>query len=256
MDETYTYHKLAALRDKVKWDIPANYFEELPARILAKIAKNDLAEMQKDIEPVADKYFDTFFSRLKTRIETEESELHTPILDTIPKDSLWEVPKGYFEDFSSKILENAEEKSIAPILFSLEKIEEPVPVGYFEALPAQIAAKIHTKEKEKVIAFVPNWASRIRNYSMAVAASVALILGGIWLMPSPQATTEPDFVPNFSNISTEELAQAIEEEDVDDELLAEVLPVNYTTETEKDLPQIDDISEEELVKYLEKEGEL
>jgi hypothetical protein len=52
------------------------------------------------------------------------------------------------------------------------------------------------------------------------------------------------------------LAQAIEAEDIDDELLAEVLPVNYTIETEKDLPQIDDISEEELMKYLEKEGEL
>ena len=73
---------------------------------------------------------------------------------------------------------------------------------------------------------------------------------------NPQVTTEPDFVPNFSKISTEELAQAIEEEDVDDELLAEVLSVNYTTETEKDLPEINDISEEELMKYLEKEGEL
>lgn len=246
MDEIYTYPQLAALKDKLTWDIPDNYFEELMPRILLRIER----------EPEIESYFESFFDRVKMRIDAESDELHTPILDAIPKDTIWEVPDGYFKDFEEKLIEKTEEETIAPLLFSLEKRQEFVPEAYFDALPSKIHAKISQLEKVKVIALYPNWTKRIRNYSIAIAASVALVFGAMWLIPDNLSSPQPDFEPNFSQISTEELEEALEDEILDDELLAEVLPVSYLTKEEKDLPQIDDISEEELMRYLEKEGEL
>lgn len=256
MEDLYTYPRLAALRGTEKWEIPENYFVELPHRIMSKIGIDDVTEKADITETVEESYFDTFFSRLKGRIEAEEMEVQTPILDAIPKDTIWHVPEGYFEAFSDKMIGNVEEKAIAPILFSIEKPKYEVPSNYFEDLHTQIATKIAEEEGAKVLTFAPNWSKRIVNYSIAVAASVILVLGGMWLMPKEAQESNQDFVPNFSQISTEELQQAIEDEHIDDDLLAEVLPVNYTTEVATDLPEIEDISEEELLKYLEKEGEL
>lgn len=256
MENIYKYPILDALQSKEKWDVPEDYFEELPSRILAKVGIMDLVGNDKPIEPVKEAYFDTFFSRLQNRIEAEEEHLSTPLLDSIPKDSIWQVPQGYFDDFSNKVLETAEEKAIAPLLYSLEKRDYEVPENYFETLPARILAKAQGNSTGKVIQFNSNWLSQVRNYGMAVAASVAIILGGIWLMPQEPVIQEIEVVPNFSHISTEELQEAIEAEDIDDEMFAEVMPVSYTSGTSEDLPQVDDISEEELLKYLEKEGEL
>ncbi len=251
MNNPYTYPHLDALQDKEKWDIPKNYFEELLPRILAKIAA------EKINESVEEKYFDTFFSRLKGRIEEEEMELDTPMLDSISKDNLWQVPEGYFDTFAAKIQENVAEKAIYPLLFSVEKPSVEAPDGYFEALPAHISAKIQQGEKGEVLTFAPSWAKRVRNYGITIAASIALILGGMWLMPEKTTpTNDANFAPNFSHISTQELQEAIDAEDIDDALLAQVISVNYTPATQTDLPQVDDISEEELLQYLEKEGEL
>ncbi len=256
MEDLYTYPQLAALRGTEAWEIPENYFLELPNRIMTKIGIADLTEKIDTVEPVEEHYFDSFFSRLKGRIEAEEMEVETPILAAIPKDTIWQVPEGYFERFAANMVENVEEKAIAPLLFSIEKPVYEAPSNYFEELHRQITAKMEAAESTKIRTFVPNWSKRALNYSMAVAASVILVLGGMWLMPKGALENNQDFAPNFSQISTEELQQAIEDEHIDEDLLADVLPVNYTNEMVKDLPEVDDISEEELLKYLEKEGEL
>lgn len=256
MEDLYTYPQLAALQGIEKWEIPENYFAELPAHIMTKIGIADLVEKTNMVETVEESYFDTFFGRLQERIEAEGMNIDTPLLDAIPKDTIWQMPAGYFEDFSEKIGEKVEEKALAPVLFSIEKPVYELPSSYFEGLHTQIVAKIADEKSAKVLNFVPNWSRRILNYGAAIAASVILVLGGMWLLPQKTQENTQDFAPNFSQISTEELQQAIENEDIDEDLLAEVLPVNYTPQTAKDLPEIDDISEEELLNYLEKEGEL
>lgn len=130
--------KLADMPRTMPYEVPARYFDELPAVMLDAVKAEQAAE---------------------------------PVLN-LPKGMPYEVPAGYFEGLAKSAMMQLEE----PSLPMTKEMAYEVPVGYFENMPAQILAKAKQEEASqkapKTIA-LPIW----KTVTRAVAAILVIGIG-------------------------------------------------------------------------------
>jgi len=150
---------------------------------------------------VPENYFDSFSSRLFSKIKANDELKDFPLLSGLEKVNPFSVPVGYFEA-KEELLQFA-------VLRDLKQKNFIVPANYFETLPARLANKMavaeETKEyaalaavtKENVFAvptayfdefaghvkqvvsparIVPLYGRILKKYSFAVAAAILLLL--------------------------------------------------------------------------------
>jgi adenylate kinase len=143
-------------------EVPAGYFEQLPALIMQKIAVQDelegistlLAEAPKAFPLSAPTgYFEQLSSQIIQKIAVqEEMENLSPLLFDINKSPSFSVPAGYFEQLSAQVLQKIsvqeELESISPLLADIDKTPSfSIPAGYFEQLSTQVLQKISVQEE-------------------------------------------------------------------------------------------------------------
>ncbi len=130
--------KLADMPRTMPYEVPAGYFDAMPAAALDAIKAEHIAE---------------------------------PVL-TLPKAMPYEVPDGYFEGLANSVIAQVQERSL-PLT---REMGYEVPDGYFENLPAQIIARAKQEEAQqqapKTIAF-PVW----KTVTRAVAAILVIGIG-------------------------------------------------------------------------------
>lgn len=130
--------KLADMPRATPYEVPAGYFDALPAAML------DAVKAEQALEPVLN----------------------------LPKTMPYEVPAGYFEGLAKSVMTQVE----VPSLPLTKETAYEVPAGYFESLPAQILAKAKqeetAKKATKTIA-LPIW----KTVTRAVAAILVIGIG-------------------------------------------------------------------------------
>lgn len=116
-----------------------------------------------------------------------------------------------------------------------------VPEGYFEDLPLKIQSRISTKEKSKYQIRLPNW-------SLALAASVILIVTSIFLF-SDTPTSAEDLL---AKIPQEELIAYLDEIELDEYELADAFPEETNSLEFDDVKMLEDLdmSDESLNELL------
>lgn len=193
-------------------------------------------EQQVDI-PVG--YFSLLPELILSKIH--ENQLSTEI----------EIPENYFYDFYSKIekkLRVEEELAEMPLLRSIQKEKETPPADYFEKMTERVIQKaqatsgktLYLEQSKK-----PSQWQNIRKAMLGVAA--CLVLASFYFF---HTTENQQNAISFHKISDEELIQAIENEDIDDNLLANELNIEGLG-IKKEKSSIKAISDEEILKYLE-----
>jgi hypothetical protein len=211
--------------------VPANYFEQFPASVLA-------------------------------RIMSENADLG---LKTNP----FNVPKGYFDGLPGNILNRIKQQQvqsveeelneIAPLLNTVSK--KPVyavPDGYFESLEVTVPLKV-AQPREKV--FSLGKPRRIFQYAVA-ACTAGILMVGAYLYTN-KGTATPDqamAIPYDSAIKmnvSQELAN-VNTQDID-QYLEEAPTVGYAINTpaeEVDVQEyIQAVSDEEIDQYLKETAE-
>ena len=145
------------------YSVPAGYFENLAAAVLARIKALEANNIAKELE---------FLS---------------PYLSRLEKQMPYSIPEGYFEKLPTDLLNSVskdsltakeELASISPLLSSLKK-ENPytVPDGYFDRI-----STIHQKEEKQRAAKVVSLFSRTWfRYAAAAVVTGIIILTGFQL---------------------------------------------------------------------------
>jgi len=174
-------------------DVPAGYFEQLPAQIMQKITEQDeLSPLLADIGKTTPfstpaGYFEQLSAQIMQKI-TDQDELN-PLLADIDKTTPFSIPAGYFEQLPAQIMQKIavqeELESISPLLAAAPK-EFPlsVPAGYFGQLTANVLAEVKTPAKVVPMRTYLKWA--------LAACLIALIsTGTLFLMQRQQAAITP-----------------------------------------------------------------
>jgi hypothetical protein len=206
-------------------EVPAGYFEQLPAKIMQKI----------------------------------ELETISPLLSEAPKTVPFTVPQGYFEQLSAQILNKIEIEeeleSISPLLAGIgipKQFPLSAPEGYFAQLTANIMADIETTPaKAKVVPMRKTylkWA--------AAACFIAMISAGtLFFMHDKQQIATPATENALADISDQEIVEYLQThmDAFDKEELLSLASLNTTPGTVP-LPETSELSDEAIQRYLEKTG--
>ena len=144
---------IAKINNKNVLTAPAGYFDSLSDTILLGL-QEDMAFLKplNDFTPdVPAGYFDQLSDKILDKIRLTEvagNELKnlSPILASIKKNEIFEVPKDYFELVSTQFFEHlysisaeAEIRGLSPLLHkSFNTSTYQIPKGYFENLPENI----------------------------------------------------------------------------------------------------------------------
>jgi hypothetical protein len=226
---------LAAIEKLNVFTVPEGYFERLSDDIVAGIGYErgvaDIASSTDKAVDVPQRYFEnlaeTILARVKGESASDELRSVSPMLYSIQNENVFDVPQGYFDDLSDTILakvksENAadELKTLSPMLYSIqnENVLE-VPLGYFEGLSEEILNKVKPQEKQVIV--MKRRTTTFFKYAVAAAFTGVMALGVFKFTESPVKNGFPDYV-------------GMQEKDVDKEL--------------------SEISDEEIIKYLEAGG--
>lgn len=191
-----------------------------------------LAQMQKvNVFEVPEGYFSRLAEKMTTRILLEEKDSFN-----FDKRNTQQVPEGYFDSLSDVILskikkeeaENNEEdfQKSFPVLHSLKnKNVFTVPENYFEGISYQIINKIKSHQPAKVISMKTRW------WKYAAAAIIAgiITIGSLQIFNSSR---DGDQIPSYVESSFQ-----------------------YKTPEQVD-EGIASLSDDEIIKYLEKYGSI
>jgi hypothetical protein len=248
-------------------DVPAGYFEQLPAQIMQKIRAEEiqdelinisslLADVPKAFPLSAPAgYFDQLSAQIFQKIAVqEELENISPLLSGIDKTPSLSIPAAYFEQLPAQILQKIavqdELESISPLVAGAPK-EFPlsVPAGYFEQLTANVLAEVKTA---KVIPM------RLTYLKWAVAAClIAMISAGtLFFMQNKQAAPAPVSNDNsLADISDQAIVDYLQThmDAFDKEELLGLASLNIETPTVP-LPETSEMSAEAIQNYLDNTG--
>ncbi len=130
------------LKKENVFQIPFQYFEQLPAEIQQKLAAMngyEIAQLSKEnVFNVPFAYFKTLPLEIQQKLNREE------VFARNPKQSPFEVPANFFEGLTEKINEKIAYKTIE----NTEKANVfQTPAQYFEWLPAKIQARVRASEQ-------------------------------------------------------------------------------------------------------------
>lgn len=206
---------LSELTYQTGYQVPADYFDTLPARIMQRIKAVDAADP-----------------------ETELKEL-SPLLAGIPRKAPYSAPEGYFEK-----LEAPADEVLSPALASLRTINPySVPEGYFEKLPSLMAGKV-TKQPAKIVSLSPRKWMRYAVAAMMVGlvATVGfLVLNQDGNQNNPTAQVKK----SLRKVSTDEINLFIEQTGITG---TEMVKAETKNEI-KDL--LKDVSDQEIQDFLD-----
>lgn len=189
---------IAALPGEDGLIVPENYFGELPSLIEAKAAIPTESGFV-----VPENYFGSLSENLESQISLEsalpkaegeipagyfeqmQQELQAHIaLDNVKQDEGFVVPEKYFEKVTDRVLSETSHIGLDATQFDTNAHDDQVPAGYFDTLHEKVVSRIEEEnasaekeERGRIITLV-SW----KKYSLAAAASVALILGLVWLL--------------------------------------------------------------------------
>jgi hypothetical protein len=191
-----------------------------------------LAQMQKvNVFEAPDGYFNMLAEKIITRILLEEKDSFN-----FNKKEIQQVPEGYFDSLSDTILskikkeeaENNEEdfQKSFPVLYSLkDKNVFTVPENYFEGLSHQVINKIKSHQPAKVISMNTKW----WKYAAAAIITGVIVIGSLQLFNNSR---DRDQIPSYVESSFQ-----------------------YKTPEQVD-EGIASLSDDEIIKYLEKYGSI
>jgi hypothetical protein len=236
--------ELPALLSQVKknalFEVPAGYFDSLSGNVLAAI-NNQQEELPKIFErlsktvpfEVPTGYFESVADQVLSAIKLGEEDILPPLLKDAKTATPFDIPQGYFNTLSDHIIsriKNGEENVLPQIFTGLSnKAPFEVPLGYFDNLSNQILAKIKNTSEAKVV----KMSVRFRVLKYAAAAIITGVLAlGIYKFTGNTV--------NQAGAGTAALDPSI--------LKGKAMSDKVFTES------MDNLSEEAIVKYLEKNG--
>jgi len=256
-------------------DVPEGYFEGLADEILLKVRDEQKSVILADADKtgpyqVPENYFQDLPAIIMQRIKTSdkensegELEILSPLLKGLKKKNIFNVPQGYFDEFSgnaiagAKAIEfvNGELENLSPLMMSLkDKQLYETPSGYFEAFPAAMLKKAkESTSRVKVISM--NNTRRVMRFAVA-AAVIGFIAVITWFythQPKSESLKEPEITATqLHQFSDTELQSFVESESV---IVAEPFAVSSDAFTDADIKDLlADISDEELQKYIDEES--
>ncbi len=199
--------------------VPPGYFDSVPATVLGCI--NDAVPAGQNA-PAG--YFDDLSGNILAKIEgTVVNELMkiSPLLAGIKKVNPFETPANYFEQVAAGAMVNIAEEKIPAVLDGINKLQPyQVPAGYFDGVAATIVSKVKEETGAKIIT-IPRRRFAVMKYAAAAVFTGMIALG----------------VYNYSGKMTGVKSEALVA--MDDKKFEETL---------------NSLGEEEIIKYLEKNG--
>lgn len=202
--------------------VPQGYFETVPHTVIACITNEFSAG-----EDVPAGYFDdlsnTILSKIEGTVANELLEL-SPFIAGIKKINPFEVPANYFETFAV----NIEEQKMPAALNELNELHPfDLLAGYFDNSAANIISKAKTENSAKVIA-IPKRRNTILKYA-AAAVFTGLVTLGVYKYAGNNTVD-----PVVETASTELPVMKMDEQQFEETL--------------------NSLNEDDIVKYLEKNG--
>lgn len=211
--------------------VPQGYFDTVPGTVMACI--KDETPAKQDV-PAG--YFDDLSNNILSKIEgTAANELQeiSPLLADIKKINPFEVAANYFEQVPTDIISQVEDDGTPAVLQGANKLQHfEVPGGYFEQLADNVLRKVKEETGAKVIA-MPKRRNAILKYAAAAVFTGLAALGvykyadngkGQLILPNETATNE------------------------------QPVPTNNKMDDKKFEETLNNLDEDDIVKYLEKNG--
>ncbi len=281
--------------------VPDNYFED-NASFAADCAINlsqdkevalpaALLGLKKNYLKVPDAYFENLPAQVLQKVTTLPAEEEVDAnLKHLRDDSSYSLPEGYFEGFSSRLMERIKEEELesSPILDEIKEMKTPfsVPNGYFENFSARLKERIEAEEGEKVAvpaeaagrviqmdaAAEPGPAKRSRGFVRtltAVAAVLIMFMIGMFVIrgtdgagPILPGTEDPladnfDLKAELNKLSDADFSQLVQGLEIDDfSLMENVEDIDiFTLTKDSELRKIqeyllDEIDDELLKDYI------
>lgn len=240
-------------------EVPAGYFEQLPAKIMQKIELEEISPLLSEIPktfPLSapEGYFERLSGQIMQKIELEEI---SPLLAELPKTFPLSAPEGYFEQLSAQILNKVqvqdELESISPLLSGIPKaFPLSAPEGYFDQLTANILADIQAPAK-----VVPMRPRRTYLKWASAACLIAIIsTGTLFFMQNRQKIVTPVEENALADVSDQEIVEYLQThmDAFDKEELLSLASVNITTTGTVALPETSELSSEAIQRYLDNTG--
>lgn len=157
---------IANISNRNVYSVPAGYFDNLPAQVLAKVNAGNVAAGSTSPMPysVPDGYFDglagNIMAKIKTQAAPQSSEIFfdAPVKEAFLPQGLptpYSVPQGYFNSLSTEVIskikiqhissnEDINSEAFLPYI----NMPYAVPQGYFDNLAGKVMAKIKAQNTE------------------------------------------------------------------------------------------------------------
>ncbi|MBS1952246.1 MAG: hypothetical protein OJF59_002873 [Cytophagales bacterium] len=210
---------------------------------------------KKNIFEVPTEYFEQLPYRIVTRIEGELKTGMTvgKVLSTIPKKNIYPVPQQYFEQLPLAIQNKIEGISIdtREVLTNLpRKSVFATPDRYFDQLALKIQNRIENERKHN---YLPLW-----NWKPALKYALPLITLGIALMLYLRPNPATDWQAQLKEVESEHLVAYLSDSEL---TITELIESAHFNVQELDLLNLqmhsglihDDVNEKELQSELENE---
>lgn len=227
---------VAAIGNKNVFTVPEGYFESISPTIMVSVKDQDGPDFIPAQNDIPEGYFDNLAGNILNRIngELNESEALPAIFSSIKKNIAFELPAGYFDSLSDNILSKIKEQNEAlpTVLSGLNKINPfEVPGDYFNQLADDILTKVKNDTGARVIKMPVRF--KALKYAVAAMFTGAIALGVYKFTTKPgvginQPATAVALEPSIEKGKT-----------MDDKIFTESLA---------------SLSEDDIVKYLEKNG--
>jgi hypothetical protein len=263
---------VAQIGFQLPYQVPAGYFEGLPEQILARVKGSEeegspvLGSKKDNPYHVPQGYFENFAANILQRIKANEAqtakdelEALSPLLSGLSKKTPFSTPAGYFEELTDNAVAgaraidfvNEELENLSPLMNSLKgKNVYEVPAGYFEQLPEQVLQRAK-KQPGKTVSM--NFTRRIVRYA-AAAVVAGLIITAAWLYLGNGGNTIDPALAGIEEVSEEDLQNFIENQTVNPAETSVIASVNVEMDAEDLQEMLADVSDEELMKYLDQFG--
>ena len=175
------------------------------------------------------------------------------------KGNIFQVPDGFFEAHREELFATIEEEQLraeAPLLFGIPKKEFfTVPEGFFRDFPASLQKGLRTEETRNLRPGIANSRPKLifSRLGYSIAAAIAILLVGIWLIQTPSQDSLPKETYNMvlTEIPTEVLLEAVPSDISSTSFLAEAFSQNGIEEIPGEILSGWDWEEEEEIEILE-----
>lgn len=207
-----------------------------------------LSQIQKvNVFEVPEYYFEELTEKLTlfTLLNVNEESAFIPEKD-IPLSQMRDIPEGYFDSLSDHILskiknneaQNEEEELINsfPVLYSLkDKNVFSIPQNYFQGLESTILNKINNKPAAKGVSIQSKW----WKYAAAAVATGIIAVSSLFIFSDHSKVT----VNTASSVTSAKIPDYIQS--------------SYKYKTPEQVDEgIASLSDDEIIKYLEKHGSI